>query len=92
MKREYRYLVLKYKDMLEYLSEQEQRQLIELAKKVDAGRERDKRGTLECVCVESDWPEYDETWQKIAARVDAAEGLTPLESRIDQIERYGTNV
>lgn len=70
MTREERYLVLKYKDIVKHLNEDEQRALIELAKKVDAGREEDGKKHVECVCVESDWPEYEEVWAMIAARVD----------------------
>lgn len=88
MEREFRYLVVKYKDMLRYLSEDDQRALIELTKKVDAGREADGKHFMECVCVERDWPEYDETWMAIAARVD---GGSTLKSRIDQIKRYGVD-
>lgn len=73
MEREHRYMVVKYKDILKYLTENEQVTLIELAKKVDSGRERDGRRQLACVCVEDDWPEYEGTWAKIAQRVD---GLT----------------
>ena len=70
MEREHRYLVVKYKDMLKFLSEAEQVAFIELAKKIDAGREADGKKPVECVCVEHDWPEYEEVWAMIAARVD----------------------
>jgi hypothetical protein len=90
MEREFRYFVLKYKDMLKYLSEEEQRQVLELGKKVEAGREAEGKTHLECVCVESDWPEYDEIWWAIAARVDREHGVSPLRSKLDQIEQYGT--
>ena len=73
MEREHRYLVCKYKDMLKYLSEDEQKQLIELAKKIDAGREKDSREIMECVCVESDWPEYEKVWAMIEERVDSTQ-------------------
>lgn len=90
MTREYRYLVVKYKDMLKYLTEDEQQQLIGLAKKVDAGREEDGRHRMECVCVESDWPEYDDTWLAIAKRVDYENGIkSPIVSGVEQIKRYG---
>lgn len=72
MQREHRYLVLKYKDVLKHLNETEQRSLIELSKKVDAGRRRRRKGPIECVVVESDWPEYEPTWAAIEKRMDAA--------------------
>lgn len=76
MEREYRYIVVKYKDMAKYLSDADAVGLIELMKKVEAGRKADGKKDLDCVCVESDWPEYEPTWQAIAARVDA---MTPKE-------------
>ncbi|MDA3807027.1 MAG: hypothetical protein PF440_03850 [Thiomicrorhabdus sp.] len=90
MERETRYLVVKYKDMLKYMTEEEQMQFIELAKKVDAGREKDARHVMECVVVEKDWPEYDEVWMAIAMRVDRENGQpNALKARLDQIEKYG---
>jgi hypothetical protein len=67
--REHRYLVVKYKDILKYLCEPNQRQLLELVKVIDFGRELDNRGPLECVCVEQDWPEFEPTWKAIEARM-----------------------
>ena len=68
-KREFRYLVLKFKDANEHLSETEKRQLALLAGKVDAGRAEAGKMPLECVVVESDWPEYEPTWAAIEARM-----------------------
>lgn len=70
MQREQRYLVVKYKDMAAYLSDEDAVALIELVKKVDAGRRAEGKQAVECVCVESDWPEYEEVWAMITARVD----------------------
>jgi len=70
MQREMRYLVVKYKDMLKHLSADEQIALIELAKKVGAGRKADGKREMECVVVEHDWPEYEDVWAMIASRVD----------------------
>lgn len=70
MEREYRYFVLKIKDIRRHLSKDERRVLLRLASKINAGRINDGKGMLECVCVESDWPEYEPTWAAIAARVD----------------------
>ncbi|WP_052465136.1 hypothetical protein [Geoalkalibacter subterraneus] len=89
MEREFRYFVLKNKDMLKYLNEEERRLVLELGKKVEAGRKADGRGPFECVCIESDWPEYDQAWWSIAARVDRERGIGSLRSKLDQIERYG---
>ena len=70
MKREYRYLVLKYKDIKKYLSEAEQATIIELASIVDAGRIADGKKMVDCVVVERDWPEYEPTWAAIERRMD----------------------
>lgn len=86
MKREYRYLVAKYKDIAAYLSEADQVALIELIKKVDKGRDEAGKRRLECVCVEDDWPEYDEVWAMIAARVD---GVYQGKARMQQFQDYG---
>lgn len=85
MQREFRYLVVKYKDMLRYMSEEEQMAFIELVKKIETGRERDGRGQLECVCVESDWPEYLDTWSAIAARVD---NVPLYKAKMQQYQNY----
>lgn len=70
MKREERYLVVKYKDMVNYLTADDQVALIELAKKVDKRRKDDGKHTIQCVVVEHDWPEYEDVWAMIASRVD----------------------
>lgn len=89
MKREYRYLVVKYKDMLKYMSEDEQVAFIELSKKVDAGRSLDGKQPVECVCVEHDWPEYEEVWTMLAARVD---GVPLWKARLGiESDRYPTS-
>ena len=56
--REERYIVIKRK----YLSEQQERDLRE-------GMRLRGIGTVECVVVESDWPEYETVWKMIEDRV-----------------------
>lgn len=85
MKRELRYLVVKYKDMAKYLSDEDAVALCALASKVDAARQADNKPPLECVCVESDWPEYLETWTAIAVRVDKVDGH---KARMQQLTDY----
>ena len=90
MERETRYLVFKITD-LHKLSTGMQDVLGVIARDVRAVRAARGKGDLECVVVEKDWPEYDETWWKIAARVDAENGQpNALRSKLDQLERYGT--
>jgi len=68
--REERYVVLKIKDLREYLPQPLIDHLSSIADEVRAGRQLAGKQPLECVVVESDWPEYEPTWQAIEARVD----------------------
>lgn len=77
MKRELRYIVVKINDANKYLSPAERDTLERLSAKCALGRIDDGKRLLECVCVESDWPEYEPTWAAIAARMDGAATPTP---------------
>ena len=70
MERELRYTVLKITDVAEALEPDEKTELIRLETKVEAWRGIHDKLPLECVVVESDWPEYEPTWKSIADRVD----------------------
>lgn len=70
MIKEDRYLVFKNKDIIRYLSTDELTTLYDLARKVSQGRDSENKPVLECVCVESDWPEYEQVWEMISRRVD----------------------
>jgi len=67
--REVRYLVMKHKDINKYLSNAEKEQLMSIAKKITAGRSNDNKPVIDCVVVEHDWPEYEQTWAAIEKRV-----------------------
>ena len=73
--REARYVVLKEADIMQCLTVNE---IIELrrieAKVVEHRAEIGKPPRLDCVVVESDWPEYEPTWRAIEARVTGAQG------------------
>lgn len=73
MNREKRYTIFKLKDVEKYLIEEERQMLERLALKVDLGRYFDNKGQLNCVVVESDWPEYESVWKMIEDRVDKGE-------------------
>ncbi len=63
-----RYMVFKRSD-IDQLSEEEKKRLLQIYLRV-SGIRRDKgKSTLCCVVVESDWPEYEQTWQAIENRV-----------------------
>ena len=85
MKREFRYLVLKFKDINKYLTREEKETLLALTKKLSKGRDKDGKQQLDCVVVEHDWPEYKPTWAAIAARVD---GIPLYKAAIDQDIKY----
>lgn len=67
--RELRYIVVKINDANKYLSPAEKDTLERLAAKCALGRINDGKSPLECVCVESDWPEYGPAWAAIEARM-----------------------
>lgn len=74
MNREHRYLVFKLSDTNATLTRQEMNLLERLAEKVRDHRAHNGKRPFECVVVESDWPEYERTWNAIEARVDAEVG------------------
>ena len=64
-KRERRYLVAKVRDVETALSDDEKRQLSALMERVEHHREQQGKSPLECVVVESDWPNFQETWDSV---------------------------
>ena len=68
--REERYIVFKISDLGNSLKGDEIRRL---AREYAEHRQRLRKKPLECVVVESDWPEYEPTWQAIEARVTGAQ-------------------
>ena len=66
--RENRYIVIKRKHLSSYVERAIQDLLIEHG--VD---------TVECVVVESDWPEYEPTWKAIQDRMETRERIDFLE-------------
>lgn len=96
-KREHRYVVIKISDMNAYLDVEEIEQLETICEKIRTIRERAGRKPMECVVVESDWPEYEPTWKAIEARMTGKPTATgeewrePLHvqmmARIENLER-----
>lgn len=72
MIRENRYLVFKLKDVKAALNVDDHLLLDHLFRIVSYYRIREGKDPLECVVVESDWPEYEPTWKAIEDRVDGA--------------------
>lgn len=95
MEREIRYVVLKLTDIEKHLDDHQKSKLKAILFELEAGRSLDGKQPLECVVVESDWPEYELTWQAIEARVDGKTAWTAdqYKQRI-QMDNYiiSTNV
>lgn len=80
--RERRYIVIKLSDVKIALSVAEQRELESLCKFVLSGRQMRGKPDLQCVVVESDWPEYEPTWKAIEARMNGVpDSCAALRSR-----------
>lgn len=63
--REARYLVAKIRDVEAALTDIEKAELHRLMQKVDSYRTDNGKDPLECVVVESDWPNYQSTWDSV---------------------------
>lgn len=71
MIREERYLVLKWEDIYNYLSEEQVERLENLSSKIAIGRRIDKKeAEPSYVCVRDSWPEYNKVWKMIEDRID----------------------
>lgn len=82
MKREERYIVIKQSDLdaavaAGYLSAIELAALAHIRNNVDRVRYERRKEPLACVCVESDWPEYEPVWKMIEDRVNGVPEPAP---------------
>jgi len=71
-KREKRYIVIKISDLMDVKRAINQEHLYSLdviLEFVEASRRSRGKKPLDCVVVESDWPEYEATWDTIEDRV-----------------------
>lgn len=69
-KREARYIVLKISDLADARLTPDQHLIFnEVCDKVAMARASNRKPPLGCVVVESDWPEYEPTWNAIEARM-----------------------
>ena len=69
-KKEQRYIVIKVKDLdAAKLSPREKTDLYDILFKINLARKVSGKDPLNCVVVESDWPEYEKTWESIEERV-----------------------
>jgi hypothetical protein len=90
-KREERYIVLKITDIkTALLSEEERTALDIISAKVTATRISHDKQPLECVVVESDWPEYEPVWNMIQARMEGKpyanqQEIVDLQARVERL-------
>ncbi|UAN48032.1 DUF550 domain-containing protein [Serratia sp. JSRIV001] len=75
MQRENRYIVIKEADAKNILGPLNYKLLHTIADSIERGRSIKGKAPLECVVVESDWPEYEPLWKAIEARVDGVKGI-----------------
>lgn len=69
MKREERYLVFKYTDLHD-LDTYYQNNLADIISEVNGKRAARGKASINCVVIESDWPEYEVVWKLLEKRVD----------------------
>jgi hypothetical protein len=67
-KREHRYVVLKTADMAA-LSPKDKQELYRISEILDQARGEAGKRMLQCLVIESDWPEYEPTWDAIETRI-----------------------
>lgn len=89
-KREQKYLVIKVKDAKHYLDEDQLEQLAGIADTIEARRKAVGLTGLECVVIESHWPEYEATWKAIEARFTDAPMLSVLDVWVQHAARMAT--
>lgn len=76
-KREHRYYVAKKADVDKHLSKGDRDLLERILARLAQKRHMAGKPPLECVVVESDWPEYEPTWEALEQRV-RLEGMSKL--------------
>ena len=83
-----RYVVLKNADIMQCLTVNELIQLRYIQARVGEHRAKLGKPQLDCVVVESDWPEYEPTWNAIEMRMTGSlkESAVQIATRIMNIE------
>ena len=71
--REDRYIVFKLSDVERYLIDADRVYFAMMKNEIDAGRDCANKPPFKGLIVESDWPEYEPTWNAIEARVIGAQ-------------------
>ena len=84
--REERYLVFKLADVEKDFFPSEISQLLRLYETQQNRRKQRGKPPLECVVVESDWPEYDLVWDMIESRMTKGQNHPEDDSLIEDIK------
>lgn len=84
--REARYVVLKSADVMKCLTVSELIELRRIQAKVEEHRAEIGKPPLDCVVVESDWPEYDLVWDMIESRMTKGQNHPEDDSLIEDIK------
>ena len=94
MEREGRYIVIKKTDLeaalkVKRITQTDIEDLKELLARLRTQRFISNKEALECVVVESDWPEYERVWQMIEDRVEGRveEDIATLRKKADLFDK-----
>ena len=71
--REERYIVIKLKDVDNYLDDNYKDKLVAVCNEIADFRSLDNQEPLNCVVIEDDWPMYEDTWKAIQEYVETGE-------------------
>lgn len=64
-----RYLVIKVSDVLRYTGTSDEAHLIRIFELINKGRIKDRRGILDGVFIERDWPEFKDAVDALLKRI-----------------------
>jgi len=86
-KRERRYIVLKTKDIEDALTDVGLNNLRDVCDAVEGLRTNREKPPLECVVIESDWPEYEIAWKMIQDRMTGKAALSQQDAAHQQMQK-----
>lgn len=75
IKKEPRYVVFDTTDIFDYLSDDQIAAIEQIGQRISKGRAEAGKPEFNAVVVERDWPEFDQTWAAIEARITANQNL-----------------
>ena len=91
--RENKYLVLKWDDITNFLTDGQQLKLDALITKIRVGRLRQGKDDQSYVCIAADWPMYEQVWSMVEAFVDGKPNeIEQLQARITELEAHNAEL